>query len=431
MRLRACAPSGGVPVATNKRGWHVPTVTLPRIRFGSGREREDSPVATYYLVVIPALLLSVFGLVMGFSAQTVTAIAQGENPYTAYSRPLLIILVSLLIATFVQLVPQRWFVRLAPLIFGAALVFQGLVLSPLGRSEGGNANWVKIGPVMAQPSELLKLALVVFLAFMVSQSASKRSDIKTMGVAVGLPLVVALGAVMLGRDMGTAMVVAMGALGAAWVAGLPKRWFGGLLMVAIPTLVLLVLSNPTRIRRILAVLPGTSKGPDESAPEQIDHSLWALGSGGLTGLGPGASREKWNYLQAAHTDFIFAIVGEEFGLLGALAVLVCLGLLVWGMIRVARESTDLFVIITSSGVATWIGVQTIINVLSVTGMGPVIGVPLPLVSYGGSSFLFTITAVAVVASFARARAGMWMIGRPDEASAGRDPRVAPRRRAAR
>ena len=112
-------------------------------------------------------------------------------------------------------------------------------------------------------------------------------------------------------------------------------------------------------------------------------------------------------------------------------MLVCLGLLVWGMIRVARESTDLFVIITSSGVATWIGVQTIINVLSVTGMGPVIGVPLPLVSYGGSSFLFTITAVAVVASFARARAGMWMIGRPDEASAGRDPRVAPRRRAAR
>lgn len=145
----------------------------------------------------------------------------------------------------------------------------------------------------------------------------------------------------------------------------------------------------------------------------------------MTGLGPGASREKWNYLQAAHTDFIFAIVGEEFGLLGALAVLVCLGLLVWGMIRVARESTDLFVIIASSGVATWIGVQTIINVLSVTGMGPVIGVPLPLVSYGGSSFLFTITAVAVVASFARARAGMWMIGRPDEASAGRDPRVAP------
>lgn len=388
-------------------------------------------MTTYYLVVIPALLLSVFGLVMGFSAQTVTSIAQGENPYTAYARPLLIIVFSLVIATLVQLIPQRLLLRLSVPMFVDALVFQGLVLTPLGRSEGGNANWVKLGPIMAQPSELLKLSLVVFLAFMVSKSASKRSDIKTMGVAVGLPLLVALGAVMLGRDMGTAMVVATGALGAVWVAGLPKRWFGGLAMFAIPTLVLLVLSNPTRIRRILAVLPGTSKSPDESAPEQIDHSLWALGSGGLTGLGPGASREKWNYLQAAHTDFIFAIVGEEFGLLGTLAVLVCLSLLVWGMFRVARESSDLFVVIASSGVATWIGVQTAINVLSVTGIGPVIGVPLPLVSYGGSSFLFTITAVAVVASFARARAGMWMIGRPDEASAGRDPRVAPRRRAAR
>ena len=363
---------------TNKRGWHIPTVTLPRIRFGSGQEREESPVMTYYLVVLPAIVLSVFGLVMGFSAQTVTSIAQGENPYTAYARPLLIIVVSLLIAMVVQLVPQRWFVFIAPVMFVGALGFQTLVLSPLGRSEGGNANWVKLGPIMAQPSEFLKLALIVFLALMVSKSASKRCDLRTMAVAVGLPILVALGAVMLGRDMGTAMVVAVGALGAMWVAGLPKRWFGG-----------------------------------------------------LTGLGPGASREKWNYLQAAHTDFIFAIVGEEFGLFGTLAVLVCLGLLVWGMIRVARGTSDLFVVAVSSGVASWIGVQTIINVLSVTGLGPVIGVPLPLVSYGGSSFLFTITAVAVVASFARARAGMRMIGRPDEASAGRDPRVAPRRRAAR
>ena len=246
----------------------------------------------------------------------------------------------------------------------------------MGRSEGGNANWVKVGPIMAQPSEFLKLALIVFLGFMVSKSASKRGDWKAMSLAVGLPILTALGAVMLGRDMGTAMVVAVGALGAMWVAGLPKRWFGGLVMLAVPTMVLLVLSNPTRIRRILAILPGTSKGPDESAPEQIDHSLWALGSGGLTGLGPGASREKWNYLQAAHTDFIFAIVGEEFGLLGALGVLVCLGLLIWGMFRVARESSDLFVTIVSSGVASWIGIQTVINVLSVTRLGPVIGVPL-------------------------------------------------------
>ena len=418
-------------MATNKRGWHIPTVTLPRIRFGSGKEREDDPAMTYYLVIVPALLLSIFGLIMGFSAQTVTAIAQGENPYTAYARPLIIILASLVIATIVLLIPQRWLMHLAPVMFVGALVFQSLVLSPLGRSEGGNANWVKVGPIMAQPSEFLKLALIVFLAFMVSKSATKRGDWKTMSVAVGLPILTALGAVMLGRDMGTAMVVAVGALGAMWVAGLPKRWFAGLVMLAIPTMILLVLSNPTRIRRILAILPGTSKGPDESAPEQIDHSLWALGSGGLTGLGVGASREKWNYLQAAHTDFILAIIGEELGLGGTLLVLVCVGALVTGMMRVCRNAQDPFVAVAAGGTATWIGAQTVINVLSVTGMGPVIGVPLPLVSYGGSSFLFTALAVGVVASFARAGAGMSMVGRPDEASAGRDPRVAPKKRSAR
>ena len=418
-------------MATNKRGWHVPTVSVPRIRFGSGREHEANPVMTYFLVIVPALILSFFGLVMGFSAQTVTSIAEGENPYTAYARPLFIILSSLLIATVVQLIPQRWLTTMAAPLFVFALVFQALVITPLGRSEGGNANWVKMGPIMAQPSEFLKLALVVFLAWIVSKSASKRSDLKAMSVAVALPILIALGAVMLGGDMGTAMVVAMGALGAVWVAGLPKRWFGVLVTLAVPILVFLVLANPTRIRRVLDVLPGTAKGPNESAPEQIDHSLWALGSGGLTGLGPGASREKWNYLQAAHTDFIFAIVGEEFGLLGTFAVLLCLGLLVWGMFRVARESSELFVVIAASGVGTWIGVQTVINVLSVTRVGPVIGVPLPLVSYGGSSFLFTITSVAVVGSFAPARPGMPMIGRADAGSAGRDPRVAPRRRAAR
>ena len=183
-------------MATNKRGWHIPTITLPRIRFGSGQEHKDDPATTYYLVVLPALLLSVFGLIMGFSAQTVTAIAQGENPYTAYARPLIIILVSLVIATIVLLVPQRWLMHLAPVMFVGALGFQSLVLSPLGRSEGGNANWVKVGPIMAQPSEFLKLALIVFLGFMVSKSASKRGDWKAMSLAVGAPILTALGAVM-------------------------------------------------------------------------------------------------------------------------------------------------------------------------------------------------------------------------------------------
>ena len=180
------------------------------------------------------------------------------------------------------------------------------------------------------------------------------------------------------------------------------------------------------MKRIEAILPWNTVERDISAPEQIDHSLWAFGSGGLMGLGPGASREKWNYLQAAHTDFILAIIGEEFGLLGTLAVLIAIGMLVWGMVRVCQDATDPFVVIATGGVATWIGVQAVVNVLSVTGIGPVIGVPLPLVSYGGSSFLFTAVAVGVVASFARTSAGMRMMGSTSAETRARDPRIEPR-----
>lgn len=404
---------------------------IPRFEFG--REEESraalSPVSTYYLIVVPALVLTVFGLLMGFSAQAVTAIAAGENPYIAYLRPLAIIVVAALIAAFVHAVPVGVFKRLAWPAFVLAMMLQLLVITPLGRSEGGNANWVHIPglPVLLQPSEFLKLALVFVLAKSLTHPGARLSDWRQMAVKAGGLTALAILFVLLGRDMGTSMIVVAAALGALWVAGLPKRWFLILGIAMVPVGTALVFSNPTRLRRVLAILPGGSSR-DLSAPEQIDHSLWAFGSGGLSGLGPGASREKWNYLQAAHTDFIFAIVGEEFGLLGTLAVIIALGLLVWGMLRVVQSSDDLFVQIVSGGVASWIGIQAVVNIFSVTGIGPVIGVPLPLVSYGGSSFLFTAIAIGVVASFARAEAGMTMWGRFDAATRRRDPRIEPKPR---
>ncbi|QPK81868.1 FtsW/RodA/SpoVE family cell cycle protein [Schaalia sp. ZJ405] len=406
-------------------------VRIPKIRFaGTEESSQRSPVATYYLIVVPALVLTGFGLLMGFSAQAVTSIANGANPYTAYMRPVVIIIGSLIAAALAQMVPEKKWRQVAIPVFIFAVIFQSLVLSPLGYSEGGNANWVRIPgtDILMQPSELLKLALILMLARTLARPGSRNSDLKQMAVTAGGPIILALIAVMLGHDLGTAMVVAVAAFGALWVARLPGKWFLTLILVMIPVLTFLVFSNKTRLRRVAAILPWNQAERDLSAPEQIDHSLWALGSGGLTGLGPGASREKWNYLQAAHTDFIFAIIGEEFGLMGTLTVLVSIGLLVWGMVRVCQDSPSQFASIVTGGIAAWIGFQAIINVMSVTGMGPVIGVPLPLVSYGGSSFLFTATAIGVVASFARSHAGMRMIGAPDEASAGRDPRITPRRR---
>lgn len=410
-------------------------IRLPRVIVAfSDAPSERSGVATYYLIVVPALILTGFGLLMGFSAQAVTSIAAGVNPYVAYVRPLAIILLAITSAGIAQFIPERIWNRIAVGLFIFALLFQSLVLSPLGASEGGNANWVRIPGlgVMMQPSELLKLALVLMLARTLSRPGSRNEDPKQMAVTAGIPILLAIGAVMLGHDMGTSLVVAVAAFGSLWVAKLPGRWFFRLGLAAIPLLAFLVMSNPTRIRRVLAVLPWmNSEERDLSAPEQIDHSLWAFGSGGLTGLGPGASREKWNYLQAAHTDFILAIIGEEFGLLGTCSVLLCIGLLVWGMIRVCQDTESFFASIVSGGVASWIGFQAILNIMSVTGLGPVIGVPLPLVSYGGSSFLFTAIAVGVIASFARAHAGMKLFFESNDAAGVRDPRIAPRKRPAR
>ncbi len=402
---------------------------IPRFEFAKRNEEDKvfSPLATYYLIAFPALILTFFGLVMGFSASAVTTIASGGSPYSSFLRQLAITGVSFLIAALiVQRIPSFFWYRMAPVVFVVALAFQGLVLTPLAASQGGNTNWVSLpGLGTFQPSEFLKLALIVALGRLLSRDGARRTDWQQMAVTVGLPVGAALVDVMFGKDMGTAMVMAAGAAGAIWVAKLPKRWFLFSGLAAIPLGAFLVAQNPTRLKRIAAVLPWNRPARDLSAPEQIDHALWALGSGGLTGLGPGASREKWNYLQAAHTDFILAIIGEEFGLLGSLTVIACLGLMVWGMLRLVRTTDSFFTAIITGGIATWIGVQAFINIASVTGLGPVIGVPLPLVSYGGSSYLFTISAIALVAACARENAGLPMGAR---LSSSRDPRLSSRRR---
>lgn len=416
-----------------REGWARLRSPISNPRFVSeGRSAASlNPMVTYYLIVIPALVLAIIGMLMGFSAQTVSSIFGGENPYLDYMKPLLVILGGLLIAYGVHKIPIEFFKTFSYPVFVFALILQSLVLTPLGREEGGNVNWVWIPglPFLIQPSELLKLALLLVLAKSLTHPGARLHDWRQMLVKAGGLLGLALVFVMFGHDMGTAMVVAGLALGALWVAGLPSRWFGVVILAAMPVLGIFIGKNPTRIQRILEVLPGNTER-NISKPEQIDHSLWAFGSGGFTGLGPGASREKWDYLQAAHTDFILAIIGEEFGLLGSIAVLVTIALLVWGLVRVCQAAKDPYAVIVAGGVATWIGFQTIINVFSVTRVGPVVGVPLPLVSHGGSSFLFTVIGIAVIASFARADTGMTMWGQSHAFSWMRDPRKARRRRRA-
>lgn len=405
---------------------------FPRIRVRSedAEEREPSPVVTYYMILAPTLLLGLFGMLMVFSSSTITSIAAGQSPYEAFLKPLGIMVFALVVAGLFSRLPARVWERLAPWLLLAGYAAQSLVLTPLGQQVGGNRNWILVPGLgqTVQPSEFLKLATCLFLGRALGRAGARVGDPRQTFVTVGLPVLGAIGSVMLGHDLGTVLVFVALALGALWVAGAPAAWFVLLAAAGAGVGGFLVAANPTRLRRVLAVLPGHSQAPSTSAPTQSDHALWALGSGGLTGLGPGASREKWNYLQEAHTDFIFAIIGEEFGLLGTLAVLACFALLLYGLLRLCRRARSPFVRISTAAVACWIGVQAFINIGSVIGVLPVVGVPLPLLSSGGSSYLFTAMALGIALGFAREDAGLSLFTRPDEASAGRDPRRTPRRR---
>lgn len=399
---------------------------LPRIKFAASKTSKTySAVSTYYMILIPAIILGVFGVLMTFSATTVNYISQNANPYVKFSRSLLIIAAGVAIAVICAVQDSKKWQKWA---FPGFLLGVGAQLSVmiLGEEEGGHKSWVRIPIInqMFQPGELLKITTCLFLASVCVNLGKRIQDPKAVLTGIGIPSAAALGALMLSSDVGTALVFFAIIVGTLWVAGAPFKWFPIIIGGGLVAGTFAVFLNPTRIRRVLESIPGMGEAKVDPtlAPTQTDHGLWALGSGGLVGLGPGASREKWNYLPEAHTDFILAIVGEEFGLIGTLMVLFTTSVMVWGMLRLTAHANDAYIRIASGGMACWILAQAFINLGMVTGLTPVIGVPFPLVSHGGSAFVFTAMAIGVLLSFARAEAGMHKASKLNVSTRGRDPR---------
>lgn len=409
---------------------------FPRIQFKrtskstSEEVKPPSPVTVYYMVLWPAIVLVAIGLLMTFSATTVSNISAGINPYSAFGRTAFIVLISVVVATVVSCLKPEIINRLSGTFFIICLILQLMVLL-FGTAVGGNRNWLTLPLVgQIQPSEFLKLATVLFLARCLSLPQVDVTNWKIVIRWAGIPSLLSVGLVMAGYDMGTALVFVALIVGTLWVAGVPWKWFITIGIVGAVVAAFFVGISPSRIQRVLDIFDFSSE-VDLSATTQSDHALWALGSGGLFGLGPGASREKWNYLQEAHTDFIFAIVGEEFGLVGTLILLLTMVVLIWAMLRIASFGSTSFVRIGAAGIASWIGFQAFVNVGTVTGLLPVIGVPFPLVSYGGSSFLSTAMAIGIMLSFVGFEAGIEPMRVLSTHTGGRDPRQMPNRRLAR
>jgi cell division protein FtsW len=375
-----------------------------RVRSGSILGQWNSAVTSYYVLTGATTLLLVLGLVMVLSSSSVESLAAGRSPYAVFLNQAQFALVGLPLMWVASRLPVRFYRSLAWPILGAATVFQLMVFIPgLGVAVNGNQNWVRVAGIQAQPSEVLKLALAIWLGAVLARKRSllgqwKHALIPAVPVAAAM-----IGIVLLGSDLGTAMVMMMLVAGALFIAGVPKRVLAGTVIAAVAVAVPLAVLSPNRMDRLKSLF-GSSCDVTDGCYQSL-HGAWGLATGGWAGLGLGQSREKWSYLPEAHNDFIFAIIGEELGLIGTLLVLGLLALLAFAMFRVIRRHPDPFVQVTTGAIATWIIGQAFINIGVVIGLLPVIGVPLPLVSSGGSALIMTMVALGVVVSFTRTEPG--------------------------
>ncbi|KAB7741083.1 putative lipid II flippase FtsW [Nostocoides sp. F2B08] len=352
------------------------------------------------MLIAATSILVGFGLIMVLSASAIVSLANTSSSYTVFRSQLTFAAlgtVAILIA--VRIPPHLW-KRLALPMMVIAIGLQALVFSPIGSCQSGNCNWIDLGPFVVQPSEILKLALALLGAAILSKKRRVLGQFRHVLVPYVVPFAaVAIGLVLYGEDLGTVLILGAVVGAVLWAAGVPARYFGfaGGLFVALA--VAMVVYSPNRLGRFDVWL-GRDTDPFGIARQSI-HGRYALADGGWFGLGLGGSREKWQWLSEPHNDFIFAIIGEELGLGGTLLVIALFLMVAYCSYRIVMSSSDLFVRLATAGIMGWIIVQAMINIGSVIGMLPVIGVNLPLVSSGGSSLIMTMTALGILISFAR------------------------------
>jgi cell division protein FtsW len=355
----------------------------------------------YFLLLGTTVFLVVFGLVMVLSSSSVESHLESNSFFASFTRQGLYALIGVPVMLVASRMPLTFWKRWAwPALF-VGLGLQLLVFSPLGYAYGGNRNWINFGSFSAQPSELLKLALIVWIAFILTQKASLLGDWKHVLLPIGPVAIFAIGLVLIGNDLGTAIIMFSMVFGALFFAGVKLRYLATGISVLAVLGILFAFASSSRTSRISAWINGCTPADYEGFCWQPTHGNWALASGGAFGVGLGNSKAKWSWLPEADNDYIFAIIGEELGLIGAIVVLVMFVVLALSFVRIIRSSTDRFARVVTSGVMIWIIGQALVNIAVVLQLLPVLGVPLPLISAGGSALISTLLAIGVVLSFAR------------------------------
>lgn len=354
-------------------------------------------VSSHLGLFLVTLALISMGIIMVYSASAILSLERYNDPYFFLKRQLAWVFLGLSGMLFAARINYHALSKLLkPLLFLTLLLLILVLFPQFGKEIAGARRWLRIGDFTLQPSEMTKL---VFILYMADTLSRKREKIRSFAYGFLPPLII-LGAIfiliLLQPDLGTALIILVVILGMLFVSGVRLRHLFSLFLIALPSIWLLINKVGYRKRRILTFLDPWSD--PRGAGFQIIQSLLALGSGGILGQGLGEGTQKLFYLPAPHTDFIFAVLGEELGFLGGMAVIILFGAFIYSGARIARRAPDLFGSLLALGITTWIGLQAMINIGVATGFLPTKGIPLPFISFGGSSLIFSLIGVGILLS---------------------------------
>ncbi len=394
--------SGSTDSGSADAGTGPPRPRFGPFRFGPFRFGAwfAGPLTSFHLMVSVAGLLTTLGLIMVLSASGVHSYDEDGSPWSIFNRQLLWAAVGLFACWFALRLPVRLMRATAFLAFSVTIVMLVAVLIPgIGRMANGTRGWFVVGGLSMQPSELTKIAFVVWGSHLLAARRMERASLREMLIPLIPAAVIALALIVAQPDLGQTVSLGIILLALLWFAGLPLKVFVTSLLATIAAAAVLAVSAGYRSARVQSWLdPGADT---QGAGYQARQAKFALANGGVFGDGLGQGTAKWNYLPNAHNDFIFAIVGEELGFIGAFGLLALFGLFAYTGMRIARRSADPFLRLLTATATVWVIGQVFINVGYVVGLLPVTGIQLPLISAGGTSTATTLFMVGLMANAAR------------------------------
>jgi len=355
--------------------------------------RTKTPI--YYTLLSLTFILLAFGIVMIPSASSVVAYLGHKDSFFFLWRQLAYLALGVTLLFVFSKIDYRWLRKLAPLGMLATFITLAMVLMPgFGRAAGGASRWIELAGFRFQPSEMAKLSFVLYTADVLARSGKNPVKLTELAKPLGIPFLIVGALIMKQPDLGTFLIIAISVFSMLFISGTRLRELfaaaaAGLFMIA-----MLILVEPYRFARLTAFLDPWADPKKKGF--QIIQSLLAFGSGGLHGVGLGLSRQKFGYLPAPYTDFIFAVIGEELGLPGTLTVVFVFLLLALVIMVAVRRCEDRFARLLGGGIGAMIISQAVINMGAVTGIMPITGIPLPLISFGGTSLVLTLAGIGIL-----------------------------------